>query len=220
MTLNPADASASQSHAGHEAAAADARREDARLVQRAQAGDAEAFRALFDRHHRRAFSIAMGVVKRKSDALDIVQEGFIRVHKHLGTFQGTSSFSTWLYRIIMNLAIDHHRRSRRAQSVPLDAVRDDGLAGAALLPHRADGDPGRSVFRKELVREIQAALDALPEHHRKVILLREVEGLSYEEIASVLEVPKGTVMSRLFHARKKLQLALREYIGGQLTIEE
>lgn len=197
---------------------------DRELVGRVQDGDESAFRELFDRYHRRAFAVAFGVVKNKQDALDVVQEAFIKVHKHIQSFQGSSSFYTWLYRIVMNLSIDHVRRSKKSKDMDYDdRVRrnEDDIAGdGTLLPRILDGNPSKTVMRRELSEVIQKALDELPEYHRAVILLREVEGLSYEEMAELLKVPKGTIMSRLFHARKKMQSSLAEYLGGDLHIED
>jgi RNA polymerase sigma-70 factor (ECF subfamily) len=197
---------------------------DSALVSRVQEGDEAAFRELFDRYHRRAFAVAFGVVKNKQDALDIVQDGFIKVHRHIGNFQGSSSFYTWLYRIVMNLSIDHVRRNKKGRDLDYDdrvGREADEVAGdGTLLPRILDGNPSKTVLRKELTEAIQKALDELPDYHRAVILLREVEGLSYEEMASVLKVPKGTIMSRLFHARRKMQHSLSEYLGGDLRIEE
>jgi RNA polymerase sigma-70 factor (ECF subfamily) len=197
---------------------------DRELVGRVQDGDESAFRELFDRYHRRAFAVAFGVVKNKQDALDIVQDAFIKVHRHIGNFQGSSSFYTWLYRIVMNLSIDHVRRAKKGRDLDYDdrvgRNTDDVAGDGALLPKILDENPRKTVLRKELTQAIQKALDELPEYHRAVILLREVEGLSYEEMASVLKVPKGTIMSRLFHARRKMQDSLSEYLGGDLRIEE
>ena len=192
------------------------------LVRRIQEGDESAFRHLFDRYARRAYAIAYGVVKNKSEASDIVQDAFVRVHRHIGTFEGGSSFYTWLYRIVMNLAIDVTRRAGRGKSVDYD----DGIARTAedvegdgsMLPVFGDANPSRTAERRELNHKLQEALDSLPEYHREVILLREVEGLSYEDIAKVLRVPKGTIMSRLFHARRKMQEALAGYLEGDLEI--
>lgn len=198
--------------------------DDRELVSRVQEGDDAAFRSLFDRYHRRAFAVAFGVVKNKQDALDIVQDGFIKVHRHIGNFQGSSSFYTWLYRIVMNLSIDHVRRNKKGKDLDYDdkVGRDsEDLAGdGTLLPSILDGNPRKTVLRKELSQAIQAALDELPEYHRAVIMLREVEGLSYEEMAKVLDVPKGTIMSRLFHARKKMQASLASYLHGDMKIED
>ncbi len=210
---------------GEEASKPAARTDDDRdLVRRVQEGDQEAFRTLFERYHRRAYAVAYGVVKNKQDALDVVQDGFVKVHRHIDSFQGTSSFYTWLYRIIMNLAIDHVRRRRNAKGLEYDdrvGREDDEIAGdGTLLPRILDANPGKTVIRRELLERIQRALDELPEYHRAVILLREVEGLSYEEMAEVLDVPKGTIMSRLFHARKKMQAALSDYMEGDLDIED
>jgi len=203
---------------------AEERERDKALVRAVQRGDQAAFRELFDRYHRRAYAVAFGVVKSKQDALDIVQEAFIKVHRHIQSFQGTSSFYTWLYRIVMNLSIDHVRRAKKGKDLDYDdKVRreDDAVAGdGTLLPTILDGNPRKTVMRRELAEAIQAALDELPEYHRAVILLREVEGLSYEEMARVLKVPKGTIMSRLFHARRKMQEQLQDYLGGDLDIRE
>ncbi len=203
---------------------AEERERDKELVRRVQDGDRQAFRELFDRYHRRAFAVAFGVVKNKQDALDIVQDAFIKVHKHIHNFQGSSSFYTWLYRIVMNLAIDHVRRAKKGRDLDYDdkVRRDDSdVAGdGAILPTILDANPRKTVLRRELADAIQAALGELPEYHRAVIMLREVEGLSYEEMSKILKVPKGTIMSRLFHARRKMQEALADYVQGELDIRE
>ncbi len=194
------------------------------LVQRVQAGDSKAFRELFDKYHRRAFAVAMGVVKNEDDALDAVQEAFVKVHKNIHKFQGSSSFYTWLYRIVMNVSIDHVRRTSRRKNLDFDerALHEESeVAGdGALVPHVTNANPGKAALRRELGGAIQAALQELPEHHRAAIVLREIEGMSYEEMAEALGVPKGTVMSRLFHARKKMQAALAPYLSGEQVSEE
>jgi RNA polymerase sigma-70 factor (ECF subfamily) len=198
--------------------------DDLTLVRRAQDGDQAAFRALFDRYHRRVFAVALGVLRNPADARDVVQEAFVKVHRHLGSFQGASSFYTWLYRITMNLSIDQVRRRKAARQVDYDDAlkrdADDVADPANVMPEYASADPGRTQGRKELAGKIQTALGTLPEYHRQVILLREVEGLSYEEIAKVMKVPKGTIMSRLFHARRKMQAALAEYVDGELKPQD
>jgi RNA polymerase sigma-70 factor (ECF subfamily) len=214
--LPPADgADAREHHAPEE------RERDRLLVERAQTGDHAAFRQLFDRYHKRAYSVAYGVLKNRHDAMDVVQEGFVKVHKHLASFQGSSSFYTWLYRIVMNLAIDQLRRRKTSRPVEYDdaIAREGDGTNEAILPRMADANPRKAAIRRELIEKIDAALAELPEYHRQVILLREIEGLSYEEMAEVLEVPKGTIMSRLFHARKKMQAALAGYVDGDMDIE-
>jgi RNA polymerase sigma-70 factor (ECF subfamily) len=123
----------------------------------------------------------------------------------------------------MNLSIDHIRRVSRKKGVDYDDTisREGHVAGdGALLPSISDSNPAKTVLRRELSDAIRSALDTLPEYHREVILLREVEGLSYEEMAEVLDVPKGTIMSRLFHARRKMQEQLSEYLQGDLEVRE
>ncbi len=195
---------------------------DRELVAAAQKGDRAAFRMLYDAYHRRAFAVALGVVKNPQDALDVVQEAFVKVHKHIDGFQGSASFYTWLYRIVMNLSIDHVRRAKKSKQVDYDdgVARDDAEAAAGPWPSAESPNPRRTVLRRELSDAIARALETLPEYHRAVIILREVEGLSYEEMAEALDVPKGTIMSRLFHARRKMQEALQGYLGDDLTIED
>lgn len=199
-------------------------KDDHELVQRVQAGDSTAFRALYDKYHRRAFAVAMGVVKNQDDALDAVQEAFVKVHKNIHRFQGSSSFYTWLYRIVMNASIDHVRKASRRKNLDFDerALHEESeVAGdGALMPSVSNANPGRAALRRELGGAIGEALESLPEHHRAVIVLREIEGMSYEEMAESLGVPKGTIMSRLFHARKKMQAALAPYLSGEEPSEE
>ncbi len=194
--------------------------EDRVFIAKAQAGDAAAFRRLVERHQRRAFAIALGLVRDENDARELVQDAFLRVHRSLATFQGGSSFFTWLYRIITNLSIDLMRKPGR-QTAQLDV----GTADEESRPNEADfpllarvdgADPLDVVRRKEIALRVQVALDALPSYHRGVIVMREVEGLSYEEMAEAMGVSKGTIMSRLFHARQKLQKALADCYAEQI----
>jgi RNA polymerase sigma-70 factor (ECF subfamily) len=196
--------------------------EDRALVARAQAGDVTAFRRLVERHQRRAFTIAYALVRDEHDANELVQDAFLRVFKSLRSFQGGSSFFTWLYRIITNLSIDLKRKPGRQAGADLDEARLDLDADADMdLPFlsRLDGaDPAGVVRRREIAARLQEALDGLPSYHRAVIVMREIDGLSYEEMAQATGVSKGTIMSRLFHARQKLQRALvdcyEEQVGG------
>ena len=184
--------------------------QDRRLIMRAQTGDAGAFRLLVERHQRRVFAIALGLVRDEQDAREIAQEAFLRVYKGLPSFHGGSSFFTWLYRIVTNLSIDLMRKpSRREAELHFALEGDDNES--ALVPHATDADPFDVVRRGQLSLRIQRALETLPSYHRGVILMREVEGMSYEEMAEAMQVSKGTIMSRLFHARKKLQRALADF---------
>ena len=189
--------------------------DDLSLVSKAKAGDAAAFRALVVRYQRKVYAVALGVVKDADLAWDVAQEAFVRVHRHLGEFEAKSAFSTWLFRITTHLAIDAVRRERRAQKDEVDDVNEGDLAeaGEGILSTALGNDPRDNLLRRELAGKIQEALAELPEKHRTILVLREVEGLSYEELAERLSLHKGTVMSRLFHARKKMQAALRRYAG-------
>lgn len=186
--------------------------EDRVLIEAAQGGDRGAFRTLVERHQRRAFSVAFGLVRDESDARDIVQEAFLRVYRGLETFEGSSSFFTWLYRIVTNLSIDLIRKpGRKATAYDETRAADDEERASIPMMARVDGaDPIDVMRRKEIAGQIRTALEALPPYHRDVILLREIEGLSYEEMAEAMGVSKGTIMSRLFHARQKLQRALAD----------
>ena len=179
-----------------------------------------AFRQLVERHQRRAFAVALGLVRDENDAREIVQDAFLRAFKNLPTFQGSSSFFTWLYRIITNLSIDLMRKPGR-QTADFDENRlpaEDNAETDFPMLGRFDGaDPADVVRRSEIAARLQAALDALPSYHRAVIVLREVEGLSYEEMAQAMGVSKGTIMSRLFHARQKLQRTLADCYAEQVT---
>jgi len=189
--------------------------DDLSLVSKAQAGDPAAFRALVVRYQRKVYAVALGIVKDADLAWDVAQDAFVKVHAHLGEFEGKSAFSTWLFRIATHLSIDAVRRERRSKKDELDDVSEETLAegGEGILATALGNDPRQNVLRRELAGKIQDALAALPEKHRTILVLREVEGLSYEELAERLDLHKGTVMSRLFHARKKMQAALRRYAG-------
>lgn len=193
---------------------------DRGLVENAQKGDTAAFRRLVERHQRRAFAVAVGIVRDENDANEIVQEAFIRVFKSLDKFQGSSAFFTWLFRIVKNLSIDYIRKPARREVVLYDSHSRAEKAETLPFVSRIDGaDPVDAIRRKQLGARIQEALDALPPYHRSVILMREVEGMSYQDMADAMGVSKGTIMSRLFHARQKLQRALsdcyREHVGRE-----
>jgi RNA polymerase sigma-70 factor (ECF subfamily) len=183
--------------------------QDRVLIARAQGGDAAAFRLLVERHQRRAFAIALSVLRDEQDAREVVQEAFLRVYRGLASFTGSSSFFTWFFRIVQNLANDVMRKPAR-RDVELADNREVDEAEIPLLSRIDGGDPLEVIRRREIRAKIEAALAALPPYHRGVIVMREVEGLSYEEMAKVMGVSKGTIMSRLFHARHKLQRALAE----------
>ncbi len=185
------------------------------LVEKARAGEPDAFRALVVRYQRKVYALALGIVKDPDLAWDVAQEAFVRVHRALGDFEAKSSFSTWLFRIATHLSSDAVRRERTSRKDELDDVAEADVAeaGEGILATALGNDPRENLLRRELAGKIQDALATLPEKHRTILVLREVEGLSYEELAARLGIHKGTVMSRLFHARRKMQAALRRYAG-------
>ena len=190
--------------------------DDLTLVQRARKGDQRAFKLLVERYQRKVYSVALGMVKDKEEARDVAQEAFVKVYKYLDHFKGDASFYTWLYRITVNICIDVLRKkgSKGDEHVEFDeSVKlDTAEASIGALGTRLGTNPQKSALRKELAERITAAIQEIPESHREILLLREVEGMSYEDLSRTLKIPKGTVMSRLFHARLKMQKILREYV--------
>lgn len=189
------------------------READRELLDAVKAGDTTAYRGLVEKYQQRVYAVVYGMVRNREDARDITQEAFVKAYNSLEGFRVEAGFYTWLYRIAMNLAIDFIRRRKRRAATGFDegvAARDDD--GGIAESHHEDS-PRKQLERKQLYGRILDALEQLPEDQRQVIVLREVDGLSYKEIADIMEVPEGTVMSRLFYARKKLQKLLAEEVS-------
>jgi RNA polymerase sigma-70 factor (ECF subfamily) len=183
---------------------------DADLVRTAQSGDSRAFDELVTRYRGKVYGMCYHLVQNDQDAWDLSQEAFIKSWRALGSFKGDSSFYTWIYRIAHNCSYDWLRKKR----IQSDGEYNDELgkpiaAGAEAVP-KGDRRPDEVLKNRELGVRIKDAIAQLSPDHRMVILLREVEGQSYEEIAEVMECSLGTVMSRLFYARKKLQELLKD----------
>lgn len=197
---------------------------DDALIRRCRAGEEAAFEEMVAAYHRRVWSIAYQMSGDPDDADDITQEAFVRVYRSIGRFREESSFSTWLYRITMNLCTDFLRRRRRhGEPLSLDQVEAEGraetrqspiAAGSVAGTHNPSGNPLREAETAELRSRLTEAVLSLPEYYRAVVVLRDIEGLSYREIASVLGCPEGTVMSRLFYAKRALRERLRGYVEG------
>ncbi|HLK86105.1 MAG TPA: sigma-70 family RNA polymerase sigma factor [Candidatus Binataceae bacterium] len=179
--------------------------DEAELIERARTGDTGAFGILVERYQRRVVGVAMAVVHDQEDALELAQETFVRAFENVGKFESRSSFSTWLYRIAANIAIDFRRRERRHPTMRGDEAEIE----LQRLPSKL-GDAFKETQRGEMAERIRRALDQLTPEHRAAILLREVEGLSYDEISDVLQCPRGTVMSRLHYARNHLRAILKD----------
>lgn len=183
--------------------------DEAELIERSRSGDSAAFGVLVERYQRRVVGVALAVVHNQDDAVELAQETFVRAYENLSKFESRSSFSTWLYRIAANLAIDFWRREGR--HVVLHG--EDAESEISRIPS-LQGDSFKEVSRAELSERLNKALGELTSEHRAVILLREVEGLSYDEISDILQVPRGTVMSRLHYARTRLRVILQDLEEG------
>ena len=186
---------------------------DAEVIQQVRDGDRDAFRHLVERYQQRAFGLALRVLRNEEAARDAVQDAFIKAYSALDRFEGRSGFYTWFYRLVMNQCLDARRRDKGDRHVEYEeggAVEAQPEASELPVPE-VEGvrfEPAAEAMRGELRRELAAAVEALPDNARETLLLREVEGLSYAEISEALEIPKGTVMSRLHYARKTLQQTL------------
>lgn len=174
---------------------------DEALVKRFQAGDEEAFDELVERHRRRVYALMCRLVG-PAEAEDLAQETFLAAYRSLARFRFEATFSTWLYRVAVHTS-SHHVRRRRLETTELDEGEPD---------LRREGDPQQSALRRELCDRVRSAIDALPHKLRVVIVLRDLHGLSYEEIAEVVRCPIGTVRSRLHYATQRLAVELRGYV--------
>lgn len=180
--------------------------DDADLVKRARTGDSEAFGVLVGRYEERILRLVRGMVP-EADVLDVSQEAFLKAFRKLESFDGRSSFYTWIYRISANTAMDWRKKERRRRHAPLP----EGSEGEDLVPGPGPG-PTTELSRRELGREIETAIANLPPKYREIVVLRETQGLSYEDIATTLGISKGTVESRLFRARERLREKLKSWI--------
>jgi RNA polymerase sigma-70 factor (ECF subfamily) len=179
------------------------------LISRCAQGDEQACTELVEEHQRMVYTLAMHLLNDHDEALEVSQEVFLRVFRTLGTFRGHSSLRTWIYRIVINQARNRQRwwrRRLRSHQVSLDEhIRENGE-----LRSTGGAEPDRVLDRKELASRLTSALDGLAFDQRSCIVLREVDGLSYEEIAFSLGVATGTVKSRLARAREALRAQLRD----------
>jgi len=186
--------------------------DEAGLVERFRQGDEAAFEELFRRYREAIHAIAWRLCGDHEEALDIVQEAFIRAYRHAGAFRAESGFYSWVRRIATNIAIDRRRARREGEG---SALEEETLAEQALAPDAArlaEEDPLARAAGHELAQALAAALAELGPEHRTTLVLHANEGLSYKEIAESMACPIGTVMSRLFYARRILAEKLRRYL--------
>jgi RNA polymerase sigma-70 factor (ECF subfamily) len=182
------------------------------LVKQCQAGNTEAFDQLVTRYRTRVFAMIYNMVHNEQDAWDLAQDSFVKAWKSIGRFRGRSSFYTWIYRIVMNVTIDWLRKKqvKGAGAEFNDAIRLREIEPASRTVPKADPLPHERMERSEIRARIDNAIAQISPEHRAVILMKEIEEMQYHEIAEALGCSIGTVMSRLFYARKKLQKLLRD----------
>jgi RNA polymerase sigma-70 factor (ECF subfamily) len=185
--------------------------DDIALVRRCQKGDALAFEQLVIKYRSKVFSMIYGMVQNEQDAWDLAQEGFIKAWRSIHRFKGQASFYTWLYRIVTNVAIDSLRRKGFKKTAEFDdqIAANEVEPGSKTVP-TPDPLPHQGLEREEIRQRIEQAISKLSPEHRAVIVMKEIEELQYSEIAETLGCSIGTVMSRLFYARKKLQTLLKD----------
>ncbi|RZL35429.1 MAG: sigma-70 family RNA polymerase sigma factor [Rubrivivax sp.] len=184
---------------------------DALLVRQAQAGSRAAFDMLVLKYQRRIERLLSRSVRDPADVADLCQETFLAAYRALPAFRGESAFYTWIYRIAINAATRHRARQRPVES--LDEDDEDGTFGTRAHP-TDDATPESLLASRQLGQQLDEAVAALAEDQRRALLLREVDGLSYDEIADLTGCPPGTVRSRIFRAREAVAVRLRALLGG------
>lgn len=182
---------------------------DYRLLNLAANGDNQAFEKLIVPHERMMYALALRLCQNKEDAEDCLQDAMIRVYKSLSSFRGDSAFSTWLYRIVTNTCLDSHRRRKHRYSESLDSLSESGWNAP---------DPGltpeQSAVNRDLKRALNEAINTLPGDIRAAVVLRDVQGFSYEDVSEILGINIGTVKSRLSRGREKI----RSYLTGRMEL--
>ena len=173
------------------------------LIKRAAKGDSDAFEALSRAHESRMYAVTLRMCGSREDAQDCLQEAMVRIYRALDSFRGQSSFGTWVYRITMNTCLDELRRRKVRQSTSLDAMLETGWS-----PTDDTNTPEKNSLRSEQRRSIEKAIGTLPEDMKAAVVLRDIQGFSYEEIAKILSANVGTIKSRISRGREKLREAL------------
>jgi len=189
---------------------------DSYLVERALDNDLAAFEKLVSRYQSKIVSYATRMLSDADEAEDVAQEAFVKAYRSLESFRGASSFSTWLYRIATNLCIDRVRKRKRSpqQAYSLDEPMDkEEERGGRDVPDDS-GEPSKNIEREELKAQVRQTVAEMPEKLRSVLVMCDIQGMSYDDIAGILDCPIGTVKSRLFHARADLARRMRPYMSG------
>ena len=174
--------------------------DEKKLIERAIRGDARAFNDLMSSQERRMYAVAMRMFGNREDAEDCLQDAMLRIYRAISTFKFQSSFATWVYRITMNTCLDELRRRKNKASTSLD-----GLLDAGWMPADGDDTPEQHALRSEVRRSVYGFIHELPEDMRAAVVLRDIQGLSYDDIAAALDTNVGTVKSRISRGREKLR---------------
>ena len=174
--------------------------DESKLIERASGGDPAAFNQLMEMHEKRMYAVALRMCANREDAQDCLQEAMLRIYRSISGFKGQSSFGTWVYRITMNTCLDELRRRKARKSTSLDNLVDAGWS-----PSDETDTPERHAVQSEQRRTIERAIADLPEDMRAAIVLRDIQGLAYDEIADALSVNVGTVKSRISRGRERLR---------------
>ncbi len=187
---------------------------DNALIVRCQKADIAAFNEIVSRYKDKIYRYVYRMTGSAEDAEDLTQEVFVRMYTNIAGFRAEASLSTWLFRIAGNLCTDSFRKNKYARgNLSLDAPMDESEEGASRDVPDMSGEPDRLFGRKELAHQIEAALAKLPPKLRSAVILHDVEGLAYDEIAQTERVPLGTIKSRIFNARATLREHLKDYLG-------
>ena len=189
-----------------------AQADDETLVARVQDGDSAAFDYLVQRYKERLYATVYHMTSNHEDANDLVQEAFIKAYKSIRSFKRQSSFYTWIYRIAVNCTLNHLKRGKHRQCFSLDDIDNQIQNDPDFVELLSYVTPRREVGLTELQEKLNAALQKLSEHHRAVVVLHDVQGLTHADIARTLRCSEGTVRSRLFYARRQLQGLLADYL--------
>ncbi len=213
---DPAPRKAADARAGEErsgaAPASSTATEEMDLVRRARGGDMEAYDDLVRRYQERIYATVYHMTSNHEDASDLAQESFIKAYQALKSFKGGSSFYTWIYRIAVNKTINFLKQRKNRAQMSLNDLDFNAEHDPDLVALISDKTPRRDVNLAELQEKLNAAMQKLSEHHRLVVTLHDVQGLSHEEIAQIMDCNIGTVRSRLFYARQQLQAYLSDYL--------
>ena len=184
--------------------------EDVALWKAAQRGDMRAFEELVARHRDKVYARAFSMIRNEEDAIDLSQEAWVKAWQRLKQFQGDSSFLTWMTRIVINLCLDKLRKQKRERAESIESLEEESGGVERQMP-TVTVNPTERLERSELRQRIDKALGQLSYEHRTVLILHEFEDLEYKEIAKRMQCSIGTVMSRLFYARRKMAVLMASY---------